>query len=248
MGPAVLFYSPEGGTNLPEYSRVLTSYGYRVCHCPDTVSLRHALRTELNLAHSTAEPILAVLAATAPSNRSAVSILTAAPQVGVLAYVDGCDDATLASTLQLGVDGWCPRDCSPDVLALTLHGLKRRLERSMSSDARSSHAKDPVFKARATGEAWVLKDQGWALESPGGVSVRLTSSERQFVMGLARQSDKAASHEQLLRAIGRKVSDDRTILGVLVSRLRRKVAKSGEELPIQSIHSRGYMFAAEITV
>lgn len=247
MGPAVLFYSSEGGTCSAQYSRALTQFGFRIFDCPDTRSLRHALRHELQRARNTSEPIMAVLASSAPSNRSAVSILTATPQVGVLACVDGCDDATLVATLQLGVDAWCPRDSSPELLALTLHGLKRRLERGVFAGAESSQARGPSFGVRASGEAWVLKDQGWALEAPDGASIRLTSSERQFLMCLAGQSDRSASHAQLLRAIGRKVSDDRTILSVLVSRLRRKVAKHGE-LPIQSVHNRGYMFSGGMAV
>ena len=111
MGPAILFYSPEENPHLPAYTQMLANYRFRLCHCPDTASLRHALRRELSSSRRTAEPVMAVLAASAPLNRSAVSILTAAPDVGVLAYVDGCDDATLAETLQLGVDAWCPRDC-----------------------------------------------------------------------------------------------------------------------------------------
>lgn len=248
MGPAILFYSPEENPHLPAYTQMLANYGFRLCHCPDTASLRHALRRELSSSRRTAEPVMAVLAASAPLNRSAVSILTAAPDVGVLAYVDGCDDATLAETLQLGVDAWCPRDCSAVVLALTLHGLKRRMERGVSRAVGSPQGDGGTSDTHAVDKVWALRDQGWALETPDGVSVRLTSSERQFVMALAMQSDKSASHAQLLRALGRKVSDDHRILGVLVSRLRRKVAQFEEELPIKSIYDRGYMFAAQITV
>ena len=68
---------------------------------------------------------------------------------------------------------------------------------------------------------------------------------------LVQQADKTASHSQLLRALGHTVADTRaarSTLGVLVSRLRRKVDAQGASLPVQSLHNRGYMFTDDITM
>ncbi|WP_397475151.1 winged helix-turn-helix domain-containing protein [Pusillimonas sp.] len=246
MGPAVLFYTPDSAPDLPAHEQALAEHGYRLCHCPDTAALRLSLRRELELASHTRDPVLAVLAASAPLNRSAASILAATPQVGVLACIDACDDATLATTLQLGVDIWCPRTSSPQILALSLHSLKRRLERC---EPTSGAPKGVPCDSDTEAGFWALKDQGWVLETPAGRLVRLTSAERQFVLGLVQQANQAASHAELLQALGRHQPDSaaaRSTLGVLVSRLRRKVAGHGAELPVRSIHNRGYMFTAGI--
>ena len=245
MGSAVLFYAPPAASGVSAHEEALSRHGYRLCHCPDTAALRLNLGRELDRAARTKDPVLAVLAASAPMNRSAASILSAAPQVGVLAVIDACDDTTLATTLQLGVDIWCPRACSSEILALSLHGLKRRLERCQST----SRTRDVVPERSAAPDAWTLKDQGWVLATPAGELVRLTSAERQFVLHLVQQTDQAASHAELLQTLGHPPRDSvaaRSTLGVLVSRLRRKVATHGAELPIRSMHNRGYMFTAEI--
>lgn len=244
MGPAVLFYAEDATACLIAYEQALAENGYRFRHCPDTAALRFQLRLELELAAHTKDPVMAVLAASAPLNRSAAGILAAVPHVGVLASIDSCDDATLAATLQSGVDIWCPRGCSPQVLALSLHGLRRRLERRPASVASKG-----APQASSEAGPWALKGQGWMLQTPAGQLVRLTSAERQFVLGLAQQSDQAASHAQLLQTLGRDQPDSiaaRSTLGVLVSRLRRKVAVHGVELPIRSIHNQGYMFTSDI--
>src|SRR5690606_1971842 len=116
--------------DLATHIQVLALQGYELRHCPDTAALRFHIRLAITESSQSSDPVMAVLAASGPHNRTAASILAAVPQIGVLARIDGCDDATLAATLQLGVDTWCPRSCSPDILALALHSLKRRLERS----------------------------------------------------------------------------------------------------------------------
>lgn len=220
-------------------------------HCPDTAALRSTLRQALHEASHGGESVLAVLAATAPLNRAAASILAAVPQVGVLVCLDACDDASLAGVLQLGVDAWCPRNCAPAVMALALHSLKRRLEACAPSVHPSA---SPVIQHRGAGAklpVWMLLDHGWVLKTPAGKALRLTSSERAFMLGLAQSEAHTATHAQLLHALGRGEPDTsaaRARLGVLVSRLRRKAAAQGEQLPLQSLHSRGYMFIDPITL
>src|SRR5690606_37459280 len=129
MSPVVLYYAHDAASDLDSHVQALARQGYELRYCSVTAALRFHIRLALTESLHSCDPIMAVLAASGPHNRAAASILAAVPQIGVLARVDACDDATLAATLQLGVDTWCPRTCSPDVLALALHGLKRRLER-----------------------------------------------------------------------------------------------------------------------
>lgn len=245
MGTAVLFFTCRAGLHSSSYEQPLAEHGFRIRACPTTAALRANLKLELERAAQTKGPVMVVLAAGAPSNRSAASILAAFPQVGVLVCVDACDDAALASALQLGVDTWCPRTCSPEILALSLHGLKRRLEHQPTQPAPAI----PSYSRNVEPGAWALEDQGWGLKTPEGQLVRLTSAERKFVLRLARRPGKATSHAQLLQTLGRSPSDSiaaRSVLGVLVSRLRRKVAAHGTELPLRSVHNEGYMLTTDI--
>jgi len=219
-------------------------------------TLRLEVRRAVAAVGQTGETVIAVLAADHPRNQAAAGMLDALPQVGVLAQLDACDDATLVSALQLGVDAWCPRNCSPNVLALAVHNLRRRLETSSeSSGSAQARAQLPErcagFASRTLSSGrWLLRDQAWRLQTPAGQTIQLTTSERTFMLKLINGADRSAPHAELLQGSGRLAdhASAKIRLGVLVSRLRRKVAAHGTELPIKSLHSWGYMFTDHIAV
>lgn len=258
MRPVVLFYTCEAGRDANRYAGVLAQHGYEMRHCPDTAALRSNLRRAVGETSQSGEPVIAVLAAAASLNRAAANILAASPQVGVLAQLDACDDATLIATLQSGADAWCPRNCSPEVLVLALHSLTRRLERggagmgSMAPGLAPSASQGPMADPRPPPEPagrWLLREQAWQLETPSGGRVQLTSSERDFMLRLAEHPDRSASHAELLQGrVPAKGDRARSRLGVLVSRLRHKVAQQGDELPIKSLYNWGYMFTGDLAL
>lgn len=256
MKPIVLFYASETGFDAARLMPALSQQGYAPVHCPDTTVLRAKLHEFAAVLATGSEPIMVVLAATPSRNHAAAGILAAWPQVGVLVQLDACDDATLIGALQLGIDAWCPRSCSPNVLVLALHNLQRRLERALSSTVRHQAA-DVIARAGAQRQLhapvraqWLLCDLAWRLQTPTGQNVRLTSAERGFMLKLTEHPQLSASHAQLFQALGCTPGSPtaKTRLGVLVSRLRQKVAQHGIQLPLKSLHSWGYMFAGEIVL
>ncbi len=260
MRPVVLFYTLQAAADFSAYTAALRQHGYEVRYCADAATLRQEARLGADRTAQDGEPVLAVLAAATPFNRAAASILAGLPRVGVLAQVDSCDDAALVATLQLGIDAWCPRKCSPQVLVLALHSLKRRLERGAASAvAPPRQAAGPGLPggAAAAGSPpasegqWQLREQAWALETPSGRRLRLTSSERTFMLALLQNPDNAATHDDLFHRRGQSPADApiaRQRLGVLVSRLRRKVEQYDDELPLKSVHNWGYMFTGELVL
>jgi len=259
MRPVVLFYGGDLDHGATHHVAALAEQGYEVIHCPDTVHLRNQVGQALAAAELSGEPIMAILAAEQSRNQAAAGILAAWPQVGVLAQLDSCDNASLVAALQLGVDTWCPRTCSSSVLLLALHGLKRRLEGTVVRMAVPSDRSgvDSALPTPVTPETsvvplqkWVLSDQAWLLQTPEGHEIPLTSSERGFMLKLVNGPDMSATHHDLLHQAGpgADCAAARTRLGVLVSRLRRKVAEHGATLPVKSLHSRGYMFSGDIAV
>jgi len=256
MRPVVLFYTSQAAADFSAYTAALTQHGYEVRYCADAATLRHEARRRSGRAVQDGEPVLVVLAAATPFNRAAASILAGLPQVGVLAQVDSCDDAALVATLQLGIDSWCPRKCSPQVLVLALHSLKRRLESGAAFEPRQAAGPEPQGEAAADSPPvsegqWQLRDQAWVLETPSGRRLRLTSSERNFMLTLLQNPDNAATHDDLSHRKGQRPADAQMAkqrLGVLVSRLRHKVEQHDDEFPIKSVHNWGYMFTGGLVL
>ncbi|MDX3893758.1 helix-turn-helix domain-containing protein [Pusillimonas sp.] len=264
MRPVVLFYTFESSPDASRHAAALALHGYEVRHCPNAAALRLHVRQAVDESAQSSEPVLAVLANATPLNRAAASILAGWPQVGVLAQLEACDDAALVATLQLGIDAWCPRGCSSEVLALALHNLKRRLEHASAGPAAPASGPPSQVESQALhGPAsaigpplaaegrWLLREQAWVLETPTGQQLRLTSSERNFMLKLLEQPDKTATHIDLFQRRGQRPADAQVAkrrLGVLVSRLRRKVAGRGDELPLKSLHNWGYMFTGNLAV
>jgi len=256
MRPVVLFYTLQAAADFSAYTAALAQHGYEVRYCADAATLRQEARLGADRTAQDGEPVLAVLAAATPFNRAAASILAGLPRVGVLAQVDSCDDAALVATLQLGIDAWCPRKCSPQVLVLALHSLKRRLESDAAVVPRQAaghllQSEGAPGSPPASEGQWQLRDQAWVLEMPSGRRLRLTSSERNFMLTLLQNPDNAATHDDLFHRRGQRPADAQMAkqrLGVLVSRLRRKVEQHDDELPIKSVHNWGYMFTGGLVL
>lgn len=242
MKPIVIFYRCGPGSDAP-YTLALNEQGYRVIHCADTATLRREAGKAARVALPGNEPVVAVLAAGMPQNRAGASILAAMPRFGVVIMPDSFDDASLTAALQLGVDAWCPRQAAPQVLALVVQCVMRRLEQN-----NAGFASVPV-SLPCPGAQWQLDDRAWVLRTPAGKQVRLTYAERCFMLELVRLPGLSATHADLGAACGNTAMDGAVVksrLGVLVSRLRRKVAQHGADLPVQSLYKLGYMFSGDI--
>jgi hypothetical protein len=93
---------------------------------------------------------------------------------------------------------------------------------------------------------WILKSNRSQLLAPDGKAIRLTGNEYIVLQKLSEQSE-TVDRLTLNALIGRSTIDpkDRGI-DILFSRLRRKCADEGLELPINSLRGRGYVFLGEL--
>lgn len=188
-------------------------------------------------------PLFIVLKGTAADNQAAAAYLrTLHSCLGIIAAVTAQDETEAIETLQNGVDAYYFRGASSQLKVATLLALQR----CYSAGFADAIASNPLGARK-----WKLQEQAWALASPEGKSVRLTTGERAFFLALLKAPDRHAPHAELLAAIDAGSSRqmervDSRRLGVLVNRLRRKFASQELKLPVRSVHGSGYMFAGEL--
>jgi len=114
----------------------------------------------------------------------------------------------------------------------------RGAEASEAQESRFGDAQQP----------WLLIRTTWLLTTPTGLPVRLTQSESTFLATLAENPGEPVSRRTMIVALGHNVDYyDMRRLDMLVSRLRQKIQREGGcSLPVRSIHSVGYSFAAPV--
>ncbi len=171
------------------------------------------------------------------------------PRLCIVLQSDWSENAFLQA-LQNGADMLIPSHSSADLIASCAYGMFRRQLPASLIDTQQSR------------DLWRFEQDGWVLSSPCGQTFSLTSAERSFFLCLLNNTERQASHTDLLRAINERAGvrppsepvplsyslTDINRLGVLVSRVRRKFDRHDIDLPIRSIHNWGYMFAAECQV
>lgn len=168
--------------------------------------------------------------------------------VGVAPLFDG---RCLQRALLHGIDVCWPAE-SP--ISLLSAGLQRLLR---SSAFVTSGSTARLYPEEA---AWTLTSRGWVVQSPEGRCIPLTSAERSLILALRSAPGQRLAHGELMSQIEAlpvcdtglgvctqpPVSEARAArrLSVVVSRLRRKFVAAGVQMPIRSLHGRGY----ELTV
>lgn len=210
----------------------------RVCIGP--AALREALRA----LHATrdASAVLVLLDNDLRGNcESAQLVTTLYPECVVISLLDDLNEESLITALQSGADACCLRQASVALLSSILYSLLRR-RRSV----------EPAFGVQEQPqEPWYLTQQAWVLEGPQGCSLPLTTAERAFLLYLTKQPEMRASYADLIHSVDPQSEElpvrvSQARLGVLVSRLRRKLQnRHGLELPVKALHKWGYMFTGE---
>ncbi|MCB5363549.1 helix-turn-helix domain-containing protein [Pusillimonas sp. CC-YST705] len=170
-------------------------------------------------------------------------IITLYAECGVVSLLDDLSEVNVITALQSGADICCERNASPALLSSVFYSLLRRLP--------GARRMVPAPRPAVVDKTWHLAQQAWVLESLEGSAIALTTAERAFLQCLTAQAEMRATHEELIRAIEpgevlpTRMAQGR--LGVLVSRLRRKLDQQyGLELPVKSLHKWGYMFTGEL--
>lgn len=246
MSPVILWYEPESASSwvsCHDFSvscQTLGAVGFERIHCSNASQLL-SMAERIGRGHANSEEgrcwMLAVLCASLAENAALAHMLRAEqPSMGLVACVPDQSEATCLLALQSGIDAWFTPDASERLVVATVFALLRRMG-----------GVDPLALPGAASAHWQLVEHAWKLKLPSGEQVALTTTERAFMLALTSFSGRSATHEQLVSAMGlhdaaAKSEIGKERLSVLVSRLRRKVQAFGAELPVRSLHGKGYMF------
>ncbi|MGB3289932.1 MAG: hypothetical protein WBA83_11710 [Burkholderiaceae bacterium] len=246
MGPvlAVLLFAPkaEGAIGRAWANRAaeLRAHGFEVLRCVDMPELYLAAQGR----HSSDNPAVVVLAGTQDENCTVAAGFRALhPSAGMVSLVEPGSEIAVIQALRAGVDNCCPQTGSAQLLAAMLLRLFHAVGIPQPPVAQPD---DP-----AAANAWSLQEYGWVLLAPHGLRIELTTGERAFLSTLLATPDLRATHAQLLDAVDACNAADTPIgkqgrLGVLVSRLRRKLSANSIALPLKSVHGWGYAFTGPL--
>lgn len=245
LDPTVLLFAPkaDGHVNRQGANRAveLRAHGFDVLCCSDIPELYKVAKAKFAPDH----PAMVVLVGSQDQNCSAVASLRALHSgTGIVALVEPNSETAIIQALQVGADNCCPITGSTRLLAAILLRLFHRAGKLGAMPLIS-----PTGDAKA--EVWSLQDQAWVLVSPAGSRIGLTTGERAFLTTLLGADDLRATHKQLIDALSASYASDAPLalqgrLGVLVSRLRRKCADAGIDIPLKSVHNWGYMFTGPV--
>lgn len=111
---------------------------------------------------------------------------------------------------------------------------------AVSPDARLAEA-TAELQRKAYG-TWVLAHEDWILVNPLGAHIGLTGVERRCLTQLA-DNDRREFSRQLSNDMGRCNFKS---MSVVVSRMRKKVHRSGVPLPLHTVHGMGYVFIGKL--
>lgn len=161
--------------------------------------------------------------------------------MGIIALHGDLSASLRVQLLLTGADACVPADIDVPELMAWCHAVRRRLLHVPGFDLLDV----PADGAAGEHEEWILRDKGWTLLSPEGVSLELTHSERQLMDAFVRHADARFSREDLMRDKGIAAGDSRAV-DSLISRLRRKASQAGLSLPIKSVHGWGYTFTGKL--
>jgi two-component system OmpR family response regulator len=137
--------------------------------------------------------------------------------------------------LETGASHYLPKPCSARELVATVRAALRT--REVGGD-------DPGRVLTFAG--WRMDLAAWELTDPDGVLVGLTDGEFAVLRSFVERPRRVLSREQLLeRARGPETEAFDRAVDVQVSRLRRKLRGSGEEM-IRTVRNEGYMFVPAV--
>lgn len=155
------------------------------------------------------------------------------PEVIMLSALGEEQDRILG--LEVGAGHYLPKPCSPrEILATVRAALRKR-----GADA-------PSASDAYTFDGWKIDLGSHELFDPDGVLVGLTDGEFAVLRVFIERPRRVLSREALLAAARGPDSDayDRAI-DVQVSRLRRKLRASGDEI-IRTVRNEGYLFVPRV--
>lgn len=126
----------------------------------------------------------------------------------------------------------------PVVLRELIAVIKNLRARLVSRPSAGSHA-----------STWSFDPVNWRLTTPNGMAVPLTTAEYCFLNAVLTTPGASVAFDDIIRSRGKAATNaSRRSLEAVVTRLRRKVEEqSGFSLPVKSVRSVGYVFAAPLS-
>ncbi|MDX3906386.1 MAG: hypothetical protein QHC78_11925 [Pigmentiphaga sp.] len=148
------------------------------------------------------------------------------------------------------VPAWFAPPPSPGTQSLGRPENPFQAETAVPRETRPAAAPDEERKKGGEGEKpsrWILADQGFSLVPPKGKTVHLTRAERTLLLWFSQAPNGLITHDAIESAEPDVPFQTRTLVSVIVSRLRTKCAAVGIELPITSRRGLGYQFTEMLT-
>jgi len=155
------------------------------------------------------------------------------PAMGIVMLTGRKEPADRISGYASGADIYLTKPASGEELLAVLQSLQRRLRPPPSA-------------------AWQLDLQRRIITGPGGAGTELSANECAVLAGMARAREGVAdSAELLLLCSGEEGTLNKGYLGVLLSRLRRKLAAASPDTDpqlIRAVRRKGYQLLIPIEI
>ncbi|HRL20587.1 MAG TPA: winged helix-turn-helix domain-containing protein [Alcaligenes sp.] len=147
--------------------------------------------------------------------------------------------------LLVGADACFDASALPVEVVASIQALRRR-GRALRQSLQAAVTSMPEAHAAATVQQdWDLHENGWRLQTPRGHSIMLTRGERRIMLVLFSACPETVERDRLFATDPGRELPARSV-DVLISRLKRKLASVGEELPIRSVRGEGYAFVGKV--
>ena len=151
------------------------------------------------------------------------------------------DESDRLIGLELGADDYIGKPFSKKELIARIRAILRRTQGG-------AQASQPRGAQQMVFSGWQLDPGRRELLSPDGAFVDLSGAEFDLLLAFLSSPQRVIGRERLLEMSRARISDasDRSI-DVLVSRLRRKLAVSGQaESLLRTVRGIGYIFTAQV--
>lgn len=164
-----------------------------------------------------------------------------APPVIILSVIGTEVDRIVG--LELGADDYLAKPAAPRELLARVRSVLRRTQ---GGPAPAAIGAAGAARARLRFAGWSLDPVGRELIDPDGVLVELSDGEYRLLIAFAEHPRRVLTRDQLIDlSRGPHAEPFDRAIDVQVSRLRRKLARPGQEL-IRTVRNEGYLLQADV--